>query len=380
MKKVLIFRYKLLPYSETFIKTQAEALNGWEYMYLGSRSANELPLDSSKVILIPKIINNKFLKKYLGFIHQFIYNQFIKSLKRMRFDLLHAHFGTDAVSVAHIADSLNIPMLVTLHGVDITVRKEVWASGTMGKKHKNYPEMLLALANKKDVYFIAVSEAIKQNAIEFGIPPHKVTVSYIGINMDKFTPKGHGLLSKSVLFIGRMVEKKGAAILIKAFAEVIKKVPDAKLVMIGDGEELASNMQLASSLSLPIEFVGVKTTDEVVSFLNNSRVLCLPSITAKNGDAEGLPIVILEAQACGVPVVSSARGGATEGIVHGRTGFAFPEKDEEKLCNFLIQLLQDDALVEFMSVNALQHARQKFDISECTRMLEDTYDALSKKL
>ena len=122
-----------------------------------------------------------------------------------------------------------------------------------------------------------------------------------------------------------MVEKKGANILIEAFARVRKQIENAELVMVGDGPLLAEFKQLAQQLRVPVTFTGTLSSDQVKQQIDEARVFCLPSVTATNGDAEGFGLVLLEAQACGVPVVTSARGGATEGIKDGVTGCAFPE-------------------------------------------------------
>lgn len=378
MKKVLIFRDKLLPYSQTFIKSQAEALKNWDYMYLTSKVTHQLPIDECRVILIPKILKDKFVQKNFGFLYRYFYKRFIEKLKGMNFDLLHAHFGTDAIKVAEIAKNLNIPMVVTLHGTDINVYREVWESGAKGKSKKHYPAKLLALAQQNNVYFIAVSQAIKDRAVQFGIPVGKIMVSYIGVDLSRFKLSGNPQNSSSVLFVGRMIENKGVKLLLKAFEKVHLIVPHAKLVLIGDGAELDVCREFANKLGLPVDFLGVRTPQEVIYHLNNSRIFCLPSYTIEDGASEGMPIVVLEAQACGIPVVTSARGGSTEGIIHGNTGFAFPEKDVEKLSEYLIELLLNDALVERMSINAVAHIREKFEIHECTRLLENIYNTLSK--
>lgn len=107
-----------------------------------------------------------------------------------------------------------------------------------------------------------------------------------------------------------------------------------------------------------------------------SRVLCLPSITAENGDAEGLPIVVLEAQSCGVPVITSARGGATEGIVDGVTGYAHEEKDINEISRLLDRVLSDHVLAERLGANARDHILKNMNIKSCMQRLETIYDQI----
>jgi glycosyltransferase involved in cell wall biosynthesis len=105
-------------------------------------------------------------------------------------------------------------------------------------------------------------------------------------------------------------------------------------------------------------------------------VLCLPSITARNGDAEGFGLVLLEAQACGVPVVTSARGGATDGMINGVTGLAFDEGDVTALTGHLVKLLTDDTMAMAMSRAGPEFVAAKFDLRRCTADLEDLYDSM----
>lgn len=134
---------------------------------------------------------------------------------------------------------------------------------------------------------------------------------------------------------------------------------------------------LADELHVPVQFQGKLAAAAVKQHLDQARVCCLPSVTAQNGDAEGLGMVLLEAQACGVPVVTSARGGVSDAIRHGETGFAVPERDTAALAHFLTKLLSDDALTESMSRAAVQFVAANFDIHQCTAALEDWYDSIS---
>jgi glycosyltransferase involved in cell wall biosynthesis len=241
---------------------------------------------------------------------------------------------------------------------------------------RNYPTRLLELADQPSVRFIAVSNAIRERAISYGIPEEKISVCYVGVDPAKFDPIGPPVIERErrVLFVGRLVEKKGCEYLIRAFARVRRVISDASLSIIGDGY-LRDNLQwLARQLDVPAQFHGALPDAEMIQLLKRTRVFCLPSVHAANGDAEGLPSVLLEAQASGVPVITSAMGGATEGIEHGVTGFKFEAGDVETLAALLIHLLTDDATATAMSVAGPLFISEKFDLFRCTERLESVYD------
>jgi glycosyltransferase involved in cell wall biosynthesis len=146
--------------------------------------------------------------------------------------------------------------------------------------------------------------------------------------------------------------------------------------MIGDGPLLTKARQLAQELRAPVEFLGARNPTEVLENLHLARVFCLPSITATNGDAEGLPIVLLEAQACGVPVITSAQGSCEEAMLPGKSGDAFREGDVAQLEDRLEQWLMDDALARAASGAARQFMMDAFDMRHCTRQLESAYNSL----
>ena len=266
-------------------------------------------------------------------------------------------------------------MLVTLHGYDININREWWEAGHGGPALRNYPSRLLELAHHPRVHFIAVSDAIQRRAISYGIPAEKILVQYIGIDLRRFTPGGRPIVERirRVLFVGRLVEKKGCEYLIRAFSKVQALVPDAQLVIVGDGPLRRTLEDLAGKLGIHADFRGVLSNDEVLKELQLARVFCLPSVTAENGDAEGLPIVLLEAQASGVPVVTSARGG-TEGIRDGLTGFIFPERDLDALAAQLIKLLANDAMATSIGAAGAPFVAEKFNLLSCTAALETSYD------
>lgn len=378
MKTVLVYATNLLPWSETFIREQMLALRRWRGVLIGMRQLHQLSLSGLDTCVLrsqePHFIDRLRwkLSKSLGIIPA----STIRRLQRERPSLLHAHFGIEAVKAWPIAKALDLPMLVTLHGYDININREWWEAGQGGDAMRNYPIRLLELAKHPRVRFIAVSKFIRHRAISYGIPEGKIVVQYIGVDTSKFVPGGRPIVEREprVLFVGRLVEKKGCEYLMHAFAKVQDAVPDARLVIIGDGQLREPLRQLAEELKVRAEFRGALSSADVRQELRLARVLCLPSVTAANGDAEGLGIVLLESQASGVPVVTSATGGATEGIGNGITGFAFRERDVSTLSTRLIRLLTDHAAAASFAAAGPNFVAENFDLQQCTEGLEALYD------
>jgi glycosyltransferase involved in cell wall biosynthesis len=292
--------------------------------------------------------------------------------------LIHVHFGTDAVDHWDWIQTFDVPVVVTLHGYDINIHKQWWQLPARSRAQRRYPGRLLTLASDPRVHFVAVSCAIKERALEWGIPSERISVRYIGVDLSSFRPAALPLERRlpRILFVGRLVEKKGVEYLIRAFGLVKAQLPAAELVIAGDGRLRAQLELLATQLKLSVTFLGSLSSQQIKEEFQQTRVLCSPSVTADNGDAEGLPIVILEAQACAVPVVTSARGGAREGIIDGVTGFACKERDVACLSNRLMQLLLDGQMAAAMGFAGRRNMEERFDLRCCTESLEGLYDAL----
>lgn len=381
-RKVLICKSVLLQYSETFILEQLHAYAEWDPILVGLRRLETgLPLERAEVLLLygsrPTLLHN-IIRKGLGEVG-LSPPGFLRRLRQVGASIVHTHFATEAVAFWPVVRRLGCPLVVTLHGSDINIYRESWERGELGFGNRRYPGRVLSLSRNSNVHFVAVSNAIKRRAIEYGIAPGRITVRHTGIDLERFHFSGARVVArrKRILFIGRFVEKKGGEYLLRAHARLRTVVPDAELTMVGDGPLRKKFEQLASELRIPVRFPGALTAAQVKREIDEARVLCLPSVTAANGDAEGFGMVLLEAQACGVPVVTSARGGAEEGVIDGKTGFAFAERDVDTLSDRLTRVLVDDDLALSMSEEARAFVRQRFDIQRCTRSLERLYDEIT---
>ncbi|MEJ5989473.1 glycosyltransferase [Ramlibacter sp. PS3R-8] len=374
MKRVAIFRASLLPISETFIRDQAAALGTWEPVLVGLW---EVP-DGLETPKVPReIVATRQRSTEWRFLLALPIPALVDTFRRLGVRLVHAHFGTDALRAWPSVRAAGVPMVVTLHGYDINIRREWWERGHAGWAMRLYPRRLRRMARHPQVRFIAVSEAMRQRAIAYGIPAQKICVSYIGVDTQRFQPAGvpPGERRRRILFVGRMLEKKGPLLMVRAFEKVRERLPDAELAMVGVGPLLEDARALARDLAVPVEWLGARSSVEVRDQIHRARVFCLPSVTASNGDAEGFGLVLLEAQACGVPVVTSALGGATEGLLEGRTGYGVPEGDVDALAAKLLRFLEDDAFANSASAAAARFVAESFDLQAGARRLEQIYES-----
>jgi glycosyltransferase involved in cell wall biosynthesis len=170
-----------------------------------------------------------------------------------------------------------------------------------------------------------------------------------------------------------LVEKKGTKVLIEAVAGIA----GAKLAVIGDGPLRAALERQARKLGERVRFLGALRSDEVAQWMQRASVLAAPSVTAADGDAEGLPNVVVEAAASGLPVVGTRHSGIPEAVEDGATGFLVPEGDAGALAARLAELLGSQSLRREMGVAARQLAEHKFSRQMLTERLEAIYDEVA---
>jgi glycosyltransferase involved in cell wall biosynthesis len=375
-KRVAIFRKDLLPISETFILDQFRAYSEWSPSLIGFRFVPGIDLADIKADVVQ---SNKSLgsEVYLKLIQHGQYFGLRSGLLRSMIAktgaaIVHAHFGYDAILAYDVAMELNLPMVVTLHGTDVLTKKERWISGKEGRFFKRYPDKLLKLFRDPRVWFITVSDAIRTTALALGAPPDRTRTLYTGVDCASFSPVGTKV-NKHVLFVGRLVEFKGCEYLIRAMKKVQSFHSDMRLRVIGEGPLKNELENLAKGLDVEADFLGAVPRPAVIAELANALTLCVPSITDAIGNFEAFGMVILEAQASGIPVITSALGGR-EGVIHGKTGFVFNERDVVAIEDGILALAGDRRLPAEMGNAAREFVCDRFSISNCTKAVEAFYD------
>jgi colanic acid/amylovoran biosynthesis glycosyltransferase len=361
-KSVAIFRKRLLAYSETFIADQGRNLPDYQPLFCGYHydlSGIALLEDSNSIVLdevskFPRL--DKFrLRSQLGGAQNWI-----DKINAYAPNLIHAHFFNDGLDASRFANRLSLPVITTLHGHDIT-------------KHDNATSQKFFTQVDQ---VIAVSDFIAEQALAKGCPEHKLVQHYIGIDLDRFKQQKAESIAPELLFVGRLVEKKGCTYLLQVIERLSVRFPDLKLTIVGEGHLRESLQQEAIGRKLVVEFVGTQTAEQIRERLSRCWLFVAPSITADNGDAEGLGMVFLEAQALQTPVVSFKSGGVIEAVIDGETGLLCDEKDAQTLSENITALLENDSLRHTMGANGRLRVETLFDVHKQCAKLETIYNGV----
>ncbi|WP_017719925.1 glycosyltransferase [Kamptonema formosum] len=371
----IIYWDHLLRTWETFVKSQGEELQSFVPYYVGSRRVLGLPLPEERTLVVNKggLAGKvaEILFKVWG-----IAPSFYRDLRQIQPALIHAHTGGGATWAFPISQFLGIPMIVTFHGFYATVKDEYARKSFY--VHQVYLRRREVL--KREVrLFIAVSEFIKTKLLEQGFPPEKIRVHYIGVDLEKFKPDPAVPREPFVLFVGRLVERKGCDYLIRAMTRVQAVMPEIELVVIGEGSQRSALEKMAARSLQRYRFLGAQSPAAVKTWMNRAKVFSVPSVTVESGDCEAFGMVFAESQAMGLPAVSFASGGIPEAVRHGETGFLAAERDSQELAAYILRLLEDPTLWQQFSHNGKQRVHTLFNLQSQTRILEDIYGAVFRE-
>ncbi|GIW46739.1 MAG: hypothetical protein KatS3mg078_0616 [Deltaproteobacteria bacterium] len=217
--------------------------------------------------------------------------------------------------------------------------------------------------------FVTCSEHVKKRLVEEGFEPVEVIMNGI-----RDIPKCvHILPTPIVSFAGRMVREKGVDVLLRAFSEVIKHVPEAKLILAGDGPKRKELETMARQLgaSNNVTFLGHIPREKLEEVFSSSWVQVIPSIWE-----EPFGNVALEAMARGTVVVASSAGGLKEIIEHGKTGFLVPPGNVELLKETLLYILKNPDLIERIGKEGRRVILERFNMESYIQQFIKLYNRL----
>jgi glycosyltransferase involved in cell wall biosynthesis len=369
---VLIYRSELLPPSETFVAAQAHALRRHSPCFAGLRRVPAgLPIDPCESALLTQTDTPADKLRRRFFLATGIAPNFARAIERFRPVLLHAHFALDGAAALPLQKHLRVPLLVTLHGYDATTTDEALRQTIAGRIFLRRRQELRERAR----FFICVSEHIHQQALERGVPENKIRTLSIGVDLNLFTPDPLRSRSRDpiVLFVGRLVEKKGCEYLIQAMARIETRHPAAKLLIVGDGPLLDPLRAQARAALRSCTFLGSQPPNVVRDLMHRASLIAAPSIVASNGDTEGLPITLCEAQAIGLPIVAFHGPGVAEAVVENETALLVPSRNADALTEAISTLLSDPDLALRLTAAGRRRAEALFSLETQTARLEDLY-------
>jgi glycosyltransferase involved in cell wall biosynthesis len=220
-----------------------------------------------------------------------------------------------------------------------------------------------------------VSRSWEDRVVQLGCPPGKVRTIYLGVDNTFFDGARDQFDPMSILFVGRLVRQKGLCTLLEAVRLLRDQSIGAHVTIVGEGPESDRLRRTAAEQNLPVRFIGKRTPEEVRELLRHAAVLCLPSTTAGGEAPEALGLVLLEAQAMGVPVVATRNGGIPETLEDGRTGYLVDQESPHALAAALAVLVGDQTLNRSFGQRARAFVCERFDIDRCYRAVEDLYDS-----
>jgi colanic acid/amylovoran biosynthesis glycosyltransferase len=250
-----------------------------------------------------------------------------------------AEYGPMGCLLRRACREAGVPLFVHFHGYDASMLLRDW------HQRRHYRALFRDAAG-----IIAPSRSLSEKLTGLGCPAGKLHVSPYGIDAKRFTPTRR--VPQQLVAVGRLVEKKAPHLTIQAFARIADRFPEARLDIVGDGPLADECRALICDLGLceRVQLRGAQSSGYVAQLLRGGALFVQHSITAQNGDTEGLPVAILEAMASALPVVSTRHSGIPEAVEEGVTGLLVNERDIKAMASAISDLLENPNRAAAMGV------------------------------
>lgn len=280
----------------------------------------------------------------------------LRLVRRRRIDVVHAHWLVPQGLIAAIMQLLpggKVPFLVTSHGADLYALKGPWL------------DRLKAFVVRRAAAVTVVSGAMRGRLVALGVPAGKVSVQPMGVDLlGRFTPSPDVVRSHNeILFVGRLVEKKGLQHLLEALPGVLRRVPDASLAIAGFGPEETALRARARELGLEnaVRFLGAVPQDELPRLYRRAALFVAPFIRAQSGDEEGLGLVLVEAIGCGCFVLAGKVSALAEVLGDGFDDMAVDPRNPATLSDRIVAVMGAPETARRRAAELRNAIRHRFD-------------------
>lgn len=310
--------------------------------------------------------SNRLVRRWCG-----MYPYYSEILTREHTDLIHAHFGHQGCRCLRAKLKTELPMVTSFYGFDVS----------RDQNDPKWKKMYHQLFAEGDL-FLVEGGAMAQRLVEAGCHPDKVRVHRLGVSLSdiEFQPRAQAYGVISFLICAPFREKKGIPFALRALEQVRASRPLAcKLTLVGDGPEREAIVSVLkeTSLSEVTTLRGWLSYPDLLEEMASCHLLLQTSVTADDGDTEGgAPVILLDAQASGMPVVASRHADIPEYVVDGKTGYLAPERDVEALADRILELVDHPEVWPTMGKAGRDHVTEHFNATTQSEKLEQIYDEL----
>jgi len=294
----------------------------------------------------------------------------IPFLDKESYDIIHCHFGPNGILGIRLKElGIQGKYITSFHGYD---------ANSYVQKHGK--EIYRDLFGKVDLCTVN-TDFIGKRVKTIGCDPSKIVKLPVGIDVTKFPFKERRIDPRNkinIITIARLVEVKGIEYSIRAVGRVINEHPNVYYQIVGDGPLRDQLESLIDRLGLQknIRLLGWMNGSEVLRLYNESHIFILSSVTDSEGNQEGQGLALVEAQAMGLPVVSTFVGGIPEVVLDGKSGFLVPERDVEALTKTLDHLVRHPELWPEMGRAGREFVERHYNIAELNDRLVELYEEL----
>ncbi len=284
-------------------------------------------------------------------------------------DIIHAHFGYQGVRCMRAKSRTGLPMVTSLYGMDATrdAHRPPWRS------------RFERLFNAGEL-FLAEGGHMARRLEGAGCPAERIAIHHLGVDTEaiRFTERIADDGEVRVLMCANFREKKGIPDGLRALGNALQGLRvDCRVVILGDGPEKPKVLEAVrdSGLSERVEMLGIQPYAGVLEQMRRCHFFLHPSVTAADGDAEGgAPVVLLDAQASGLPVIATEHDDIPEYVLDGRSGLLAPERDVDGLSDRIRVLLTAREKWGEMGRQGRRHVEESYNARTQSASLESVYD------
>jgi glycosyltransferase involved in cell wall biosynthesis len=356
---ILAYCDKLFTPSESFVHRSYKAFDALSPLFIGHSQTGPAPEGMRSLLLGPY---HGALGE-AGFKHLGLVSEKLKArLLAEKPIAIHAHFGKSGAYALPLARALNLPLVVTYYGGDAT--KTI---NTLPLPLRVYNQRRAAVW-REAALILPCSDFIRRELLAKGCPSTKMVVHHNTADPDRFQP---GEKKNILLFAGRWTEKKGIDTLIAALARLGPKLEGWRVRLLGEGELKAELVGKIREAGVKAELPGWIPADEMPKHFAESTIVCVPSKRAKSGDAEGLPLVCVEAMLSSCALAATYHAGIPECVEDGETGYLVNEGDDSALADRLGKMLDDPAKTRAMGEAGRALALSRFNLITQSKRLQD---------